>query len=380
DVGTHEFLEFCRRVGAEPCLVVNAGEGSAREAARWVEYCNGLAESAQGRVRAVNGRTEPFGVRTWGVGNDGFGRVELGLAPGFHDAVRAVEFAQAMRGVDPNIRVGGLSVEGRGRNAWSRSQLATAAPELDYLSVRYSLPLDPSGDPLMAYSAAVAGAAQLEAQLQRLVATASASAPPERPVRLALDEWSLTLEKAGPAPEKSLAAGLFACGVFNALTRLGDRVDRAHLGLWTPSGGALQVTPEQVDATPVYLALKLHSERSGVSGVPVAVEGGQVALPGVGEVPAVDAAASLSKDGRELYLSLVNRHPFQAATVKIESEGLRLRDGGEWAALVSEEIDSQNAPGNPDAVRIETRPLKPGEHREITLPAHSAAVLTYRVR
>ena len=380
DVGTHEFLEFCRRVGAEPCLVVNAGESAAREAARWVEYCNGLAESAQGRIRAANGRTEPFGVRTWTLAGNGTGPGGLSLAHGFHDAVRAIEFAQAMRGVDSNIRVAGLSVESRGRDAWSRSQLAAAAPELDYLSVRYSRPLEPADDPLMAYSAAVAGAAQLEAQLQRLAATASASAPAERPVRLALDEWSLTVEKPGAAPEQSFAAGLFACGVLNALTRLGDRVDRAHLGLWTPSGGALQVTPARVDATPVYLALKLHAGRSGVSGVPVAVEGGRVTLPGVGEAPAIDAAASLSKDGRELYLSLVNRHPFQAATVKIEPQGLRLREGGEWAALVSEEIDSQNAPDKPDAVRIETRPLKPGEHREITLPAHSAAVLTYRVR
>ena len=36
-VGTDEFLAFCRAVGCEPLICVNAGDGTPEEAARWVE-------------------------------------------------------------------------------------------------------------------------------------------------------------------------------------------------------------------------------------------------------------------------------------------------------------------------------------------------------
>ncbi len=36
--GTHEFLEFCELIGAEPYLAGNVGSGSPQEMANWVEY------------------------------------------------------------------------------------------------------------------------------------------------------------------------------------------------------------------------------------------------------------------------------------------------------------------------------------------------------
>ena len=38
--GTHEFIDLCREIGAEPWLAASAGSGSPREVAQWVEYCN----------------------------------------------------------------------------------------------------------------------------------------------------------------------------------------------------------------------------------------------------------------------------------------------------------------------------------------------------
>ena len=53
--GTDEFISFCRAVGCEPMICVNAGSGTPAEAARWIEYCNGPASSPMGRLRAANG-------------------------------------------------------------------------------------------------------------------------------------------------------------------------------------------------------------------------------------------------------------------------------------------------------------------------------------
>ncbi|MCC6444996.1 MAG: alpha-N-arabinofuranosidase [Armatimonadetes bacterium] len=71
--GTHEFITFCRRVGAAPYICGNVGSGSPREMRDWVEYCNYPGGSTLSDRRAENGSPEPFGVRYWGVGNENWG-------------------------------------------------------------------------------------------------------------------------------------------------------------------------------------------------------------------------------------------------------------------------------------------------------------------
>ena len=39
-VGTQEFVRFCRLVGAEPYFCGNVGSGTPRELRDWIEYCN----------------------------------------------------------------------------------------------------------------------------------------------------------------------------------------------------------------------------------------------------------------------------------------------------------------------------------------------------
>ena len=75
DIGTDEFVAFCRRVGAEPSITVNVeGRGAtAEEAAAWVEYCNGPATSRYGAMRAANGHPEPYRVKYWELGNEIWG-------------------------------------------------------------------------------------------------------------------------------------------------------------------------------------------------------------------------------------------------------------------------------------------------------------------
>jgi alpha-N-arabinofuranosidase len=71
--GTHEFLRFCRLIGAEPYICGNVGSGTPKELRDWVEYCNFPGDSTLAEQRRVNGSAEPFGVRYWGVGNENWG-------------------------------------------------------------------------------------------------------------------------------------------------------------------------------------------------------------------------------------------------------------------------------------------------------------------
>ncbi|MDH7494202.1 MAG: hypothetical protein QHH44_09965, partial [Candidatus Saccharicenans sp.] len=68
DVGLHEFMAFCRLVGAEPYIAVNSGQGNETMAADEVEYVNGSADTPMGRLRAQNGHPEPFNCRFWSIG------------------------------------------------------------------------------------------------------------------------------------------------------------------------------------------------------------------------------------------------------------------------------------------------------------------------
>ena len=71
-------MALCRLVGAEPDLTIDSGFGSAREAAEQVEYCNGSVNPRLGKVRAENGRPEPFNVRYWTIGNQMYGPWQYG--------------------------------------------------------------------------------------------------------------------------------------------------------------------------------------------------------------------------------------------------------------------------------------------------------------
>jgi len=80
-VGTGEFVEFCRLVGAEPLVCVNfesdgrkqymkvkdsVRTADAQEAADWVAYCN----DPNNRERKAHGHAAPWNVRHWQIGNE----------------------------------------------------------------------------------------------------------------------------------------------------------------------------------------------------------------------------------------------------------------------------------------------------------------------
>ena len=63
--GTHEFVELCRRLGAEPYICHN-GHVNLEEMKSRVEYCNGT-EGEFASMRKRNGYPEPLNVKFWSV-------------------------------------------------------------------------------------------------------------------------------------------------------------------------------------------------------------------------------------------------------------------------------------------------------------------------
>ncbi len=71
--GTHDFLNLCERLGAEPYLAANVGSGTVQEFNEWVQYVNHEKGSPMSDLRIENNRKAPWNVKYWGVGNEMWG-------------------------------------------------------------------------------------------------------------------------------------------------------------------------------------------------------------------------------------------------------------------------------------------------------------------
>ena len=103
DVGMDEFMTFCKLIGVEPYITVNAGFGDAHSAAEEVQYMNGAASTPMGAMRARNGHPEPYRVKFWNIGNEPYGQWQLGRTDLKYYLLKHNEFAKAMRAADPSI-------------------------------------------------------------------------------------------------------------------------------------------------------------------------------------------------------------------------------------------------------------------------------------
>ncbi|BBO34659.1 alpha-L-arabinofuranosidase C-terminal domain-containing protein [Lacipirellula parvula] len=137
-IGTAEFIDFCRQVKSEPLMCVNfAGDGrkqyreakgsmrwgDAQEAADWVAYCN----DPDNAERRGHGFADPLTIRYWQLGNEtsydnrGFNKGEA--------IAKTIEFSKAMRQVDPSIQVIAW-----GDSGWAADMYEQAGDHVDMLA------------------------------------------------------------------------------------------------------------------------------------------------------------------------------------------------------------------------------------------------------
>lgn len=371
DVGTHEYFRLCELLGCEPYITVNAGEGTPSEAAAWVEYVNGSTRTPQGRRRAANGHPKPFRCSLWSIGNEMYGNWQLGHLDATKYAIRTVEFARAMRAVDPSIELIVNGVEGP--NPWNVRMAEITRHVVNYLSVHHYTSDDPNRSPLEDYARIVGMPLYLERMLKATY--------DEVRMPIMFDEWNVWTRLAnqqGYEDFYQLRDGLYAVGVLNALVRLGDKVPGAHLAQTVNVLGAIRTSKTQAVASPIALAFQLHTEHSGPWRVPVEVDTPQMRFPGADtELPLVDAIATLPENRDTLHIILVNRHPTDDITCEVTIDGFT-PTSGMITAMIGPSFDSINSFEKPDTVRLETQELQTGEWHRFTLARHSAAAVTLK--
>ncbi len=327
--GTHEFLDLCDALSAQPYISINMGTGGLLEALGWLEYCNFDGDTAYTAQRKANGRETPWGVPIWGIGNEAWGFWETCFAPPEDYARDFNQYAQYMRRLDPSIQ---LVAVGHTDRDWNKAVLTTMRVPADYLSIHmygHSY-LEREGN----YDQLVALPVVFEQELARVVEDLNAHA--SAPIALILDEWNVRhiltdgLRRQSP---RQFQDALFVAGVFNVYNRFSSHVKAANYVTMVNGNAPIRAWDDTIELTPLYDVFRLYQQHMTGAAVHVSTSTAtydvtpftRVSTPHTvnDQVSAgwVDAAAVVHPTTQMITLAVVNREPGSTSRVEIHVDG-----------------------------------------------------------
>ncbi len=358
-LGTDEFLALCRKVGAEPLLVVNIGTPAWRQQSSeeqylqdvldWIEYCNGPKDSPWGQRRAANGHPEPYGVKYWEIDNETW---HMG-AEAYAEAVRKI--APRMRKVDPTIRLAACGSAGYGTDGiglpWNRVIIERCAEWIDYLSIHHYESPDEFA----------AGPTRYEEFFLKTGELIRQSKNPQ--LKIYVSEWN--------AQSTDWRTGLYAGGLLNAFERCGDVV-----GMGGPALFLRHVSAKEWDnafinfdhrrwfPAPNYVVMKLW--RDYYAPLRIAISG---------ESQPLNVVATRSHGGETVHFKAVNPSDAAVAVVLDVKEFVVAR--ASMQRVAPDSLLARNTLESPDCVRpIESKVQIDGRSVRFSLPRWSVAVVT----
>lgn len=385
-VGTHEFFDLMELIGAEAYVNGNVGTGSPRETAQWIEYMTGEGPSTLARQRAQNGRTQPFKVAFFGIGNENWGcggNMTVSYFANLYN--HHASFAHAEGEHMPKlIAGGGLD----GDVAWTDHLSRNIRAPASAISLHYYTVPGRGGRSKGAatgfgeehWISALKDALHMGELVARNVAKLEQN-DPQKKLTFAIDEWGAWYDPTPGTPprflqqQNSLRDALVAALHFHIFHAHAERVSMANIAQMVNVLQAMILAEgEQMVLTPTYHAFKLHVPFQDATTLPVRLAGNpQYSLGGIG-IPAVSASAARGKDGK-LYLSLVNTNPKDAVSLAIDVDGAAAK-GASGSVLTAGAMDAHNSFASPQAVM--PAPFQAGVRDgklRMTLPAKSVAVV-----
>ncbi|HYL98419.1 MAG TPA: alpha-N-arabinofuranosidase [Blastocatellia bacterium] len=392
DVGTDEFLTLCRLLDVEPYITVNAGFGDAWSAAQLVEYTNGAVTTPMGRLRATNGHRQPYDVKYWGIGNEAWGDWQFGAMPLSQFVVKHNMFAEAMRRVDPTIKLiasgampdamtgskqslrfgSKLIPDPLGPADWTGGLLLHCLDNIDlvsehfysYANTRFDLaqgkqvPIDPN-EQLVDWMRRPANHVREKYEayqdyLERIPALR------KKPTPICLDEWAY----AGLPPNSYKVAPAYAW-TFHEMFRHSDLYQMA---CFTFATSLVSSKSHEAVLNPAGMLFKLYRDHFGL--VPVDVSGNSPQpqpkySPG-GEDPKVnagsetfplDVVAAWTADRRSLTVAVINPTTAEQQ-LDLSIEGAVLAGSGKLWRMAPSDINATIIVGQKPGVQVEEQSLE----------------------
>jgi len=393
--GTHEFIDFCRLIGAQPYICFNVGSGSPEEARDWIEYCNFNGASSLAEERRRNGSPDPFNVKYWGIGNELWGcggqwqpdtyAAELKRFQTFIYAFSPFTVACGPRGNNPfELRRDWVlkffrefeqkqhphnrPVDGFALHFYTRGP--EAGGDLDFSENQYYWMLRET--------------LGMEERIKEVRAGMDAY-DPSRKIGLIVDEWGTWHPQAqhdtGLEQQNTMRDALVAALNLDIFVRMADQVIMSNIAQTINVLQAMILTKEDLMLlTPTYHVYNMYKHHQGADSLRLLIHGPEIDFPSNGEqysLPAVAGSASL-KD-RTVFLSLTNSHAKDKAQLDLSllsSESIKIKEVSAWE-LTGSDIHDHNTFENPEVLKSE--PVKIGvkdiEKGKITLSAHSVTTI-----
>ncbi len=338
DVGIHEFMTFCKILGTEPYIAVNAGLGDSKQAQQEVEYCNGGSETPMGIIRASNGHAEPWNVKWWSIGNEMYGDWQLGHMTTDDFVKKHNAFANAMRSVDPSIKL--IAVGDLGD--WDRMVLANCSESMDLISEHFYRQ-DWHGGGLMTHVKQIPDAIREKADAHRQYRK-EIPALQGKDIRICMDEWNYWY---GPHIYGELGTRYFmrdALGIaagLNEYSRQSDIIFMANYAQTVNVIGCIKTNTTSSVFAATGQVLKLYREVFGT--IPVTI---------TGETRPLDIAATISASKDKLTVSVINPTMKEVSLPVDVLNGSISGEGELWQVTAPDDM-AFNEPGQPEKVKIE---------------------------
>ena len=356
--GTHEFLEFCELIGAEPYICGNAGSGTVQEMQQWVEYITFDGKSPMADLRRTNGKEGPWSLKYFGVGNENWGCGGNMRAEYYADQYR--RYATYVRNFGDNKIykiAGGASVDDY---HWTEVLMREAGKQMDGLSLHYYTRV--SKDWSVRGSAtefeenewfSVLQNAFYMEELVNRHATIMDKYDPEKKIGLIVDEWGTWFSvEPGTNPgflyQQNTLRDALAAGVhFNIFNNHCDRVQMANIAQMINVLQAVILTEGQkMLLTPTYHVFDMYKVHHDAQLLSMEYESPDYAFGG-DKIPRISVSSSQDKDGK-IHVSICNLNPSQGADVDIDIRGVAAQSCA-GTILTANEMNAKNtfeAPNN----------------------------------
>ncbi len=362
-LGTPELIKFCQAVGAQPLITVNAGTGTASEAAGWVDYLNGATNAR----RISDGLPQPLNVKLWEVGNELYlngsdAEKKITLPPDVY-AERFLSYASAMRAVDPSISLMAIGIAGSYNVPfgpypdWNKTVLAKAASEIDYIAVHNAyFPVimneksPVARDVYQAVWAAPEAVNRDLTELSRLISQHEKG----RTINIAVTEWGPLYAILDPVwfdHVKTLGSAVYVARMIQVLMSH-PRVKVANYFKFTDQTFMGWVSAEHQPKVP-YFVIELFAKHFGSRLIATSINSPLYSSRKMGmanaekNIPQLTAVASLNQNKDKLFVNIVNRAWDKTHKVAFQTKGFAVNANALVWEISGPDVKAHNGNDSP---------------------------------
>ncbi|MEI8109383.1 MAG: alpha-L-arabinofuranosidase C-terminal domain-containing protein [Chitinophagia bacterium] len=383
--GTHEFLELCNLLQAEPYLSGNVGSGTVQELSDWVAYINHPNGSSPiTDLRAANGRKDPWKVKFWGIGNEAWG-CGGNMKPEFYANVFRQYVTFLNNGNQPLVRI--ASGASDGDYHWTEvlmrdipHQMLDAVALHHYSIINWNKKGSATNFSEEQYFSIMKSALYMEELVEKHSAIMD-KYDPQKKVALFVDEWGGWYDvEPGTNPgflfqQNTLRDAMIAGVTLNIFNNHCERVKMANLAQMVNVLQAVILTDKQkIIRTPTYHVMEMYNVHQDAMLIPLEIKSNSYNFQGQ-TLNAISASASKNQEGIT-HISLVNidAHSDQIITINLANTSLKNITG---RILTSNQIQDYNSFDIPDKVspKAFTKFSVSNQELKVVLPPFSVVVL-----